>query len=888
MFTDIAVRLRSLFRRTTVEMELDDELRFHFEQQVEKYVKSGLSHEKALRRARLEFGTLDNVKEECRDARGVSLIETLVQDSHYGLRMLRKNPGFTAIAILTLALGIGANTAIFSVVNAVLLQPLPFPEAGRLVTIYGTHSRLNENTRPLSYPDFVDLKNMNTVFEHVAAYQETNVALTTANGAFHLAAADVSADMFSVLHVAPALGRAFAPDEDRAGAFVVILSHQLWESQFHDDPGIIGHSVSINGRSYTIVGVMPPDFMFPVDPKPRALWTTFAALSTPVDGQKPDSDERGAHFLDVIARLKPGVTLKQADQEAGIVGGNLATQYADTNAFMSFRAVSALDALVGDIRPQLYILLGAVTLVLLIACANVANLLLSRATSRHREIAIRAALGASRGRIVRQLLVESAMLSFAGGACGLAIAVWGSQMFTSLAGDRIPRLASATVDSRALAFAFVASIVTGIVFGIAPALQLSRLELTETLKESGRSGGQSSHQSRLRNLLVVSEMTLAVILLAGAGLLIKSLVRLENVHPGFNPRGVLTYVVDLPASRYPKNEQAETFFRELFDRVRRLPGVQSASGTMPLPLSGDTFRTSLQIEGRPTPKGDTLHVHARMIALDYFRTMSIPLLQGRDFTSADRAGAANVVIINKELADKSFPGVNPIGRRIQPGIGDESGTEPWREIVGVVGNVKHGGLNRPDSIECYMPQDQIGINTMWGVVKTDLPPASLASAIREQVNAIDKDVPVYDIETMDHYVANSVALPRFDSTLFGIFSALALVLAVVGIYGVMSYGVAQRTSEFGIRMTLGAQRRDVLRLVLLQGLKIAAVGVVIGVVGALAAARLLATLLFGVSPADPLAIAGAVIVLVACSLLACYIPARRAMRVDPMVALRYE
>ena len=419
-------------------------------------------------------------------------------------------------------------------------------------------------------------------------------------------------------------------------------------------------------------------------------------------------------------------------------------------------------------------------------------------------------------------------------------------------------------------------------------MQLSRLELTETLKESGRSGGQSSHQSRLRNLLVVSEMTLAVILLAGAGLLIKSLVRLENVNPGFNPRGVLTYVVDLPASRYPKNAQAETFFRELFDRVRRLPGVQSASGTMPLPLSGDTFRTSLQIEGRPTPKGDTLHVHARMIALDYFRTMSIPLLQGRDFTSADRAGATNVVIINKELADKSFPGLNPIGRRIQPGIGDESGTEPWREIVGVVGDVKHAGLNRLDTIECYMPQEQIGINTMWGVVRTDLPPASLASAIREQVSAIDKDVPVYDIETMDHYVANSVALPRFDSTLFGIFSALALVLAVVGIYGVMSYGVAQRTSEFGIRMTLGAQRRDVLRLVLLQGLKIAAVGVVIGVVGALAAARLLATLLFGVSPADPLTIVGAVVVLVACSLLACYIPARRAMRVDPMVSLRYE
>jgi putative ABC transport system permease protein len=887
-FSDLFIRLRSLFRRTAVEGELDAELRFHFDHQVEKYVGSGLSREKALRRARLEFGALDNVKEECRDARGVSFLETLAQDVRYGLRMLRKNPGFTAIAVLTLALGIGANTAIFSVVDSVLLQPLPFPEPGQLVTIYGTFSKLNEMSRALSYPDFADLRMMNTVFEHVAAYSESSVTLTGAGAPLHLDAADVGADMFSVLHILPVLGRSFAPDEDRAGAYVAILSHRLWQSQFHGDPGVIGRAVAIDGRSYIIVGVMPPGFTFPLDSGSPEMWTTFAGLSTPVNGQKPESEERGAHFLRAIARLKPGVSLEQANQETGIIGGRLAKQYPVSNADLGLRSVSALDALVGNVRPQLYILLGAVALVLLIACANVANLLLSRATRRHREIAIRAALGASRGRIVRQLLIESAILSLAGGACGLVIAVWGSDMFARLAAHQLPRLAGAAVDARALAFTFIASLATGMLFGIAPALQLSRLELTETLKESGRSGGQSSRQSRLRNLLVVTEMTLAVILLSGAGLLMKSLLRLERVNPGFDPRGVLTYAVDLPDSRYPKPAQAEAFFRQLFERVRRLPGVQATSGTMPLPLSGDVIRTSLEVEGHPMPNGDSLHVHARMIGFDYFRTMSIPLLQGRDFKDTDRAGAPYVVIINKELADKSFPGENPIGKRIKPGFGEEGGVDPWREIVGVVGNVKHAALNRPDTIECYLPQDQEGNGTMWGVVRTDLPPASLVSAIREQVKALDEDVPLYDVETMDHYVANSVALPRLDSTVFGIFSGLALLLAVIGIYGVMSYGVAQRTSEFGIRMTLGAQGRDVLRLVLVQGLKIAGVGVVLGVIGALAASRLLASLLFGASLVDPLTIAGAVVVLVACSLLACYIPARRAMRVDPMVALRYE
>jgi predicted permease len=812
---------------------------------------------------------------------------TLMQDVKYGIRMLVKNPGFTAIAILTLALGIGANTAIFSVVNSVLLRPLPFPDPDRLVTIWGTHSKLNETTRALSYPDIADLQSQNTAFENVAAYDESSVTLTGSGEPLHLNSARVNANMFSLLRVAPILGRAFAPGEDRAGNYVTILSHSLWKSQFHGDPSVIGRSVAIDGRSYTIVGVMPPGFAFPLDSDPPQLWTTYSALATPTNGQKSGTEERGSHFLAAIARVKTGVTMEQANQDTQLLGQRLAKQYTDTNKYLGLRAEPALGALVGDVRAQLYILLGAVALVLLIGCANVANLLLARATGRRREIAIRAAMGASRGRIVRQLLIESGILSIAGGACGLVVAVWGTEFFARLAADQIPRLAGVGIDGSVLAFTLGASILTGIVFGLAPALQLSRLELTETLKESGRGAGQSSRQNRSRSLLVASEMTLAVILLTGAGLLIKSLSKLENVNPGFNPHGVISYVVDLPDPRYPKSEQAEAFFRQLFEQVRAIPGVDSASGTIPLPLSDDAIRTSYQIEGRPVSASDEPHVHFRAIGLEYFQTMGIPLLKGRDFNDGDGSEKTSVIIVNKEFVAQAFPGENPIGKHIKPGVGSE-GKEPWREIVGVVGDVKHQALNRADTPECYVPEGQIGFGSMYGVVRTSLPPSSLIPMIREQVKAIDKDVPIYHVKSMDDYVAESVALPRLDSTLLGIFAGLALVLAVVGIYGVMSYGVAQRTNEIGVRMTLGAQRADVVRLVLSQGLGIAVAGVAVGIVGALGATQLLSKILFGVSPADPLTFAEVAVALVACALVACYIPAWRATKVDPMVALRYE
>ena len=814
-------------------------------------------------------------------------MSAVIQDFKYALRMLRKSPGFTAIAVVTLALGIGANTAIFSVVNSVLLKPLPYPEPDRLVAVSGLNTRLGEKGRALSFPDIEDLQKQSTVLEHVSAYTDATATITGAGEPLHMPSAVVSAETFAALNVMPILGRNFAPGEDRPGNYVVILSHEFWKKQFGGEAGAIGRAIALDGRSYTIIGVMPAGFAFPVDSDPPQVWTTLSATATSESGEKTMPDERGAHFLAGLARLKPGVSLATANTEIDAVGARLAKAYPDTNSNLTFRVEPALDALVGDLRPQFRILFGAVGLVLLIGCANVANLLLARATSRQREFAIRAALGAGRGRIVRQLLIESGILALAGGTVGLLIATWGSSFLAHLAGSSIPRVGETGLDARVLAFTLAASIATAILFGIAPALQLSKLGISETLKEGSRGAGHGAHRNYLRNALVVAETTLAVILLSGAGLLIRSLVSLERVNPGFDPHGVIAFTTELPDPRYPKPEMAEAFYRQLLARLRALPGVQSASAVMPLPLSDSVMRTSFEIEGRPMAKADLPLAHIRIASPDYFSVMRIPLVKGRVFTEADRADSPPVVVINKALAEKHFPGEDPIGKHIKPGL-SISGPTIMREIVGVVGDVKHRALDRPDDPEAYMPQEQMGIGFMSGVVRTTAPTASLVPAIREQAASLDKDIPVYDVKSMDDYVAASVAQPRLNSTLLGIFAGLALVLAGVGIYGVMSYSVEQRTNEIGIRMTLGAQRLDVLRLVLRQGLAIAAIGVGLGIAGALGTSLLLKSLLFGVRPGDPLTLAGVAILLVSCVLVACYIPARRAMRVDPIVALRYE
>jgi putative ABC transport system permease protein len=814
-------------------------------------------------------------------------MNTLMQDVRYALRMLRKSPGFTAIAVLTLALGIGANTAIFSVVDSVLLKPLPYPHSERLVHISQASTKTGEMERQLSYPDFRDIAAQNTVFEHVAVYNDDSTTMTGAGEAQHLHLATVSAEMFSVLDAKPLLGRAFLPGEDKPGAYVTVLSYALWQRQFGGDPAAIGRSITLDGRSFTIVGVMPRGFPYPFDSDAIDLFETFAAYATPLPGGQPMTEERGSRFLSCIARLKPGATLARANQELAAISAGLAQQYPDEDKYSVEHAVPEIDALAGSYRAQFRILLGAVALVLLIGCANVANLLLARATSRQREMAIRAALGATRAQILRQLLIESGLLALGGGAAGLAIAAWGVDFLSKLDALGIPRLAEARLDGRVLLFTLGVALVTGFLFGIAPAWQLSRQSIGERLKEGGRGTSQGAEKHRLRNLLVIVETSLAVVLLAGAGLLLESLRHLERVNPGFDPRGVLTFAISLPDSRYGDGEKALQFYRQLEQRIRALPGVDVASFGLPLPMSDARLRTGYEVEGHPLPPSELPHTHFRVVSDDYFRALRIPLLQGREFRSADRADTTPVVIVNQTLAAHAFPGENPLGKHIWLGVA-VGGRPPMREIVGVVADVRHQALDKPSDDEAYAPHEQLGIAWSFGAIRTSLPPESLLPAIREQVRAVDPDIALYSPKTMQKYFDQSVAAPQLNSELLGAFAALALVLAVVGMYGVVSYGVAQRTNEIGIRMTLGAQQRDVLALVLRQGMAMAAVGVAAGVAGAVAATRLLASLLFGVRPGDPAILAAVAALLAACAFLACYIPARRAMRVDPMIALRYE
>jgi putative ABC transport system permease protein len=814
-------------------------------------------------------------------------MNTLMQDIRFAARMLRKSPGFALIAILTLALGIGANTAIFSVVDAVLLKPLPYPQPDRIAAVWGTHSKMGETSRAISFPDFRDLQEQNHVFEHIAVYTDDTTSLTGTGEPLHLFAEKVSADMFSVLGIQPILGRAFLPGEDQRGHYVAMISYRLWQSHFGADPGIVGRAVTFGGRDYTIVGVLPASLVYPFNSDVPDVWRTFAEDATPSSSDPPMTEERGAHFVGSLARLRPGITYAQANSEVDAIGNRLADQYPNTNKYTTFRIESALDSLVGSLKPQLRVLLGAVAFVLLIGCANIANLLLARTTARQREMAIRSAMGAGRARIMRQLLIEAGMISLAGGACGLIVAAWGTEYLVKLASDQFPRVAGTALDARVLAFTFIASVVTGFLFGIAPALQLSSQPLSEILREGGRSSSQSARQHRLRNILIVGEMALAVILLTCAGLLIESLSNLQHVNPGFNSHGVLTFAIDLPSSRYSKPEAIKSFFRQLSDRIRALPGVKSASTGVPLPFSDAVIRTTYQIEGRPVPKSEEPHVHFRAVNVDYFRTMQIPLLKGRAFAATDTATSPNVIVINQALASKAFPGEDPIGKHIKPGV-SESGPAPFREIVGVAGNVKVRRLDSADEAECYTPEEQTGFDWQYGVVRTSVPPATLIPAIRDQVLAIDKDVAIFDAKTIDEYLVKATAQPRLDSALLALFAGLALILAMVGIYGVMSYGVAQRTNEFGIRMTLGAQRGDMMGLVLKQGLGVAAIGAAVGIAAAVGATRLLSSLLFGVKPGDPITLLAVSAILLVCALVACYLPARRAMRVDPIVALRYE
>ncbi len=817
----------------------------------------------------------------------------LWQDLRYGARTLVKHPGFTAVVVLALALGIGANTAIFSVVNAVLLRPLPYKNAERLVSLYSqntSNAEANLTDRPpLSYPDFRDYKEQAQTLQYVAAYRQIGTSLVSGGDEpARVLGADVSAELFPMLGVEPLIGRVFTPEEDKAGAPpVIVLGYGLWQRRFGGDKTIIGREIKLGVRSVTVIGVMPPGFKFPVQTERADFFDSFTAETARVSAASLES--RDSRFNTIVASLKPGVTLQQAQAEIDTIARRLAQQYPATNTGWHARLISLHEDVTGDIRPALFVLLGAVLFVLLITCANVANLLLARASARQTEMAIRTALGASRSRILRQLLTESLLLALMGGALGLLLALWGVDLLVAASPASLPRVTEINVDNRVLAFTFIVSAFTGIIFGLFPALASSKLDLNESLKEGGRSSMEGARRNRVRSLLVVSEIALSLVLLIGAGLLIKSFLRLLDTDPGYTTARVLSVTLPLSRAKYPQPEQQIAYVQELINRTRALPGVEVIGATNLLPLGlRDTFNT-FNIEGRP-PAPPEARTAARNYSItpDYFRVMSIPVRRGRAFTERDVQNAPPVIVINEAFARRFFPNEEARGKRII--LEDEKGEPlPPREIIGIVGNVRHESLDEKEQPEYYVPFFQTPDRQMDLVVRSAASnPAALAFAVRGAIKSIDKDQLIWEAKTMDERVAESVAPRRFQMLLLGLFAALALLLASIGIYGVMNFTVTQRTHEIGIRMALGAQARDVLRLVIGQGMRLALIGVSAGLISAVAVTRLMASLLYGVSAIDPAVFAGVSLLLTAVTLLACYIPARRAMKVDPMIALRHE
>ncbi|MDT5156916.1 MAG: hypothetical protein QOH51_1273 [Acidobacteriota bacterium] len=814
-------------------------------------------------------------------------MKTLWQDIRYAARVLWKSPGFTAVAVLAVALGVGANTAIFSVVNTILLRPLNYKDPGQLVLINHNYQKIDLKAS-VSAPGYVYYRDNAKSFSEVAAFSGWNVNLTGEGEPERLQGMSVTANLFPTLGAEAAQGRTFKAEENQTGNNkVVVLSDGFWRRRFGGVP-VVGKNITLNGEPYTVVGVMPPTFPFGREfgqQQAPDLWSPITFTPQQLDPNSSLTSE----YLGVLARMKPGVRFEQAQAEMDSMAADLRRQYMPgmdaSNWGLLLTPLN--EFVVGKIRTALFILLGAVLFVLLIACANVANLMLARGAVRQKEIAVRTALGASRWRVVRQLLTESVLLSLVGGGLGLLLAMWGVDLLLKLNDNRLPRATEIGLDSRVLLFTLGVSVLTGVVFGLAPAFQTSNVNLHDTLKEGGRSGNAGVRRG-VRNALVIAEMAFAVVLLVGAGLLIRSFIELQQVSPGFQPHGVLAMQVSLPASKYAEPMQRAAFDRQMLEQVRGVAGVKDAATTTTLPMSGMNQSGSFRIEGKQVGPGeDSPHGDRWMVSDDYFQTMGIHLIEGRFFDAHDTADSPGVAIIDEAMARKYWPGEDALGKRIT----FEGGAQAprYREIVGIVGHVRNEGLEGESRVQYYVPYAQRANGTdLFVAVSTDGDPSSLAPAVRGAIASVDRDLPVYRVTTMEKMVADSLAQRRFSMFLFGVFAALALVLAVVGLYGVMSYAVAQRTHEIGLRMALGAQAGNVLRMVVGQGMALVGIGLVIGLVGALILTRFMASLLYGVSNVDPLTYAGIALLLASVALLASYVPARRATKVDPMVALRYE
>ena len=879
-------RLRALRQRDDVIDDIDREMRSHLELQVEANIKSGMSPGEAREKAMRSFGNVSRAVDAAYDVKGGGLFETLAQDIRYGARVLLKHKAFTAVAVITLALGIGANTAIFSVVNELLLRPLPYRDADRIVMLWEV-SPEGRHQNTTSRANFRGWREQSTSYQHMAAFSDQRFTLTGDGEPEEVSGQLALPEIFKVLGVDPILGRTLLPEDAEPGKPpVVVLSYGLWQRRFGGQSGVIGKPILLNGVNRTIVGVMPPNFQFHIKQRsgtgrPAELWTTL-----PMPAGSIESD-RG-RFLSVVARLKDGVTPEQAAAELRTIQARLSDEAPQFNKNFSGEILPLREQFFGNVRRPLWLMLGAVGFVLLIACANVANLLLSLATSREKEIALRAALGARRSRIVRQLLTESLLLALLGSVLGLGFAWLGIKALMLIAPRDLLGLQSVGLNFSVLLWTLGVSVLTGIIFGLAPALHISRLNLNDSLKEGGKAeSGQASGSRRLRSVLVVSEIALAVVLLASAGLLIKSFIRLQQVDRGFDTQNVISMVVRLPFARYREDAQLVAFFNQAMERLQRLPGVRSAGMVNFLPLYGGLgSSTAFKIMGRPEPPpGQEPGTDVRVVDAGYFQTMGIPLLRGRNFSDAELREAKRVILINEALARKYFPNEEPIGQRLDVAMFE---TPVITEIVGVVGNVRYDSLIDEAPPAVYFPHPELAYPFMTFVLRTDGDPAAIAPAVQREIRALDPNQPISDVRTMEQVMSEAVSRSRFNTLLLALFAGLATLLSAVGIFGVMNYSVALRTREIGLRLAIGAQPRQVLLLVLRQGLLLTVIGLVLGLGASLALTRLLSGLLFGVTAVDASTFATISLLLVLVSLLACYLPARRAMRIDPMLALRYE